>query len=82
LTGGSRRRSSVVVLGPDVASAGAVKVVSIMQTLMGLRRERQRGDIGSRRRAGHYEDDGEDVNMRERKRVNVQKVPDEESSLV
>jgi hypothetical protein len=35
LTGGSRRRSSVVVLGPDVASAGAVKVISIVQTLMG-----------------------------------------------
>jgi hypothetical protein len=39
LTGGSRRRCSVVVLGPAVASAGAVKVVSIVQTLMGLRRE-------------------------------------------
>lgn len=35
LTGGSRRRCSVVVLGPAVASAGAVKVVSIVQTLMG-----------------------------------------------
>ena len=34
LTGGGRRRSSVVVL-PDIASAGAVKVVSIVQTLMG-----------------------------------------------
>jgi hypothetical protein len=35
LTGGSRRRCSVVVLGPAVASAGAVKVISIVQTLMG-----------------------------------------------
>ena len=39
LTGRGRRRCSVVVLGPAVASAGAVKVVSIVQTLMGLRRE-------------------------------------------
>jgi hypothetical protein len=35
LTGGSRRRCSIVVLGPAVASAGAVKVISIVQTLMG-----------------------------------------------
>ena len=39
LAGGSSRRCSIVVLGPAVASAGAVKVVSIVQTLMGLRRE-------------------------------------------
>jgi hypothetical protein len=40
LNGGDMRGSSEVVLGPDVASSGAVVVVSIVQTWMGwLRRE-------------------------------------------
>ena len=40
LTGGKRRRSGEMVLGSDIAGAGAVVVVSIVQTLMGwLRRE-------------------------------------------
>jgi len=40
MTGLNRRGSSEVVLSSDVAGAGAVEVVSIVQTLMGwLRRE-------------------------------------------
>lgn len=40
LTGRKRRRSGEMVLGSDVADAGAVVVVNIVQTLMGwLRRE-------------------------------------------
>jgi hypothetical protein len=39
LGGRKRRRSGEMVLGSDVADAGAVVVVNIVQTLMGLRRE-------------------------------------------